>query len=268
MSVRNHCPTVPVLQNPHKRKTVSPTTTPPPGNILRKIKRFPFEPPPKFFGISGISRDDLVWSFRFVTQDHTGNSLLLRWLGRVSPRLPVRRGIWESVLDISRFSGLLLAPLPLRLSWMYRWDVKRLECLAKLHPRGGTFPLAMLTRWLRLVVWRRCGVSRAVPWLRGCSLSTTLSRLCHSVGGDEADDLLQHFCCTRVHASRKHPPTNHNGRDEVHRGDCQFGRQPRLWWHHSPFVDHMKISAERSATLQNGRPVKRVTLLDLDHRCN
>ena len=43
-----------------------------------------------------------------------------------------------------------------------------------------------------------------------------------TVGGDEADDLLQHFCCTRVHASRKHPPTNRNGRDEVHRGDCQL----------------------------------------------
>ena len=29
----------------------------------------------------------------------------------------------------------------------------------------------------------------------------------------------------------------------------------------------MKISAERSATLRNGRPVKRVTLLDPDHSC-
>ena len=120
MSVWNQCPTVPVLQNPHKRKTVSPTTTPPPGNILRKIQRFPFEPPPKFVGICGIFRADLVWSFRFVTQDHTRNSLLLRWLGRASPRLTVRRGIWESALGISRFWGWLPAPLPLRLSWMYR----------------------------------------------------------------------------------------------------------------------------------------------------
>ena len=161
---------------PHKRKTVSPTTTPPPGNILRKTQRFPVEPPPKFVGICGIFRADLVWSFRFVTQDHTRNSVLLRWLGRASPRLRVRRGIWESALGISRFWGWLPAPLPLRLSWMYRWDVRRLGYLEKLHPRGGTFPLAMLLRWLHLVVWRRCVVSRAVPWLMGCSLLITLSR--------------------------------------------------------------------------------------------
>ena len=30
----------------------------------------------------------------------------------------------------------------------------------------------------------------------------------------------------------------------------------------------MKILAEHSATLRNGRPVKQVTLLDLDHCCN
>ena len=60
MSVCNQCPTVPVLLNPLKRKTVSPTTTPPPGNILRKIRRLSFKPPPKFFGICDIFRDDLV----------------------------------------------------------------------------------------------------------------------------------------------------------------------------------------------------------------
>ena len=72
MSVRNHCPTVPVLQNPHKRKTVSPTTTPPPGNILRKIKRFPFEPPPKFFGIVAFLETilcDLFDSWPKITQE-------------------------------------------------------------------------------------------------------------------------------------------------------------------------------------------------------
>ena len=58
---------MPVLQN-LKRKTVSPTTTPPPANILRKIKRYPVEPPSKFVGICDIFRDNLVWLFRFVTQ--------------------------------------------------------------------------------------------------------------------------------------------------------------------------------------------------------
>ena len=78
---------------------------------------------------------------------------------RVSPRLPVRRGISEWVC---RLLDWLPFPLLLRLSWMYRRDVRRLGYLAKLHPRGGTFPLVMLL-WLHLIVWRRWGVSRAVP---------------------------------------------------------------------------------------------------------